>query len=515
MGEDPEPRPHRLDERILDVLRPAVPELLGSPGLPPDAIDAQHRPIVHLARRPPGRTYHPPVATPGPTALAPRRDPLEALRSLTPTGDARVPLAWALYDLANTIYSYAIVSYAIGLWAVERLGPADGQFWFGLAAAASVGLNALVSPVLGAVSDRGGRRLPFLGAFTALTIVASGLIAFTDTPAIGLLLFAIANFGYQAALIYYDATLPVVARPNARGRVSGLGVAIGYLGTLIIAGLILVLDAGARPITFLLAAGLYALFATPIFLIVRERGVAGYRFRVADALGSWAQLATTVRHAREVPGLLRFLVGRFFYTDPVNTVIVVMSVFATQAIGLTLGQANIVLLVLTIVAVIASLGWGVLVERIGPKRTLLLVLGSWCAGLLIAGSVLSLPTFLVGGALLGAGLGGVWTSDRVFMLRLSPPDRIGEFFGLYGLAGKFSAVTGPILYGVIVSTLLNAGFGAGAYQVGILSFLGLMVVGVVLLRGVPEPPSTAEVTPVPPPPERLAPASAPISPRER
>ena len=90
--------------------------------------------------------------------------------------------------------------------------------------------------------------------------------------------------------------------------------------------------------------------------------------------------------------------------------------------------------------------------------------------------------------LLGAGLGGVWTSDRVFLLRLAPADRIGEFFGLYGLAGKFSAVTGPVLYGTIVSVLLDAGLGAGAYQVGILSFVVLLLVGVALLRGVPEPP---------------------------
>src|SRR5206468_2008723 len=114
------------------------------------------------------------------------------------------------------------------------------------------------------------------------------------------------------------------------------------------------------------------------------------------------------------------------------------------------------------VAVAASFGWGQLVERIGPKRTLLIVLGTWCVGLVIAGSVLSLPTFLLGGAFLGAGLGGVWTSDRVFMLRLSPPDQVGEFFGLYGIAGKFSAVTGPLLYGSIVSTLLNAGWGSAA-----------------------------------------------------
>jgi UMF1 family MFS transporter len=451
--------------------------------------------------------------TAAPVAAPASRGPVAALGRLTPSGRPAVPVAWALYDLANTIYSYAIVSYAMGLWTIERLGRADGQFWFGIAAAASVGLNALVSPVLGAVSDRGGRRLPYLLAFTALTIGGSALIALTTSPAVGLVLFAISNFGYQAALIYYDAMLPVVARPEARGRVSGIGVAVGYLGTILIAGLILVLGSGAHPITFLLAAGLYALFSIPIFALVKEPRK-GYRFRFAHVAGSWAQLATTIRHAREVPGLLRFLVGRFFYTDPVNTVIVVMTVFATQAIGVTEGEANIVLLVLTVVAVFASLGWGRLVERIGPKRTLLIVLGSWCMGLLIVGLVLSVPTFLVGGALLGAGLGGVWTSDRVFMLRLSPPDRIGEFFGLYGLAGKFSAVTGPILYGVIVSTLIDAGFGDLAYQVGILSFLALMVVGMLLLWGVPEPPAGESAATAPsPPPERLAPAAASIEPR--
>jgi MFS-type transporter involved in bile tolerance (Atg22 family) len=98
------------------------------------------------------------------------------------------------------------------------------------------------------------------------------------------------------------------------------------------------------------------------------------------------------------------------------------------------------------------------------------------------------------------------------MLRLSPPDKIGEFFGLYGLAGKFSAVTGPVLYGVIVSSLLDAGWGKSAYQVGILSFLILMVVGLLLLRGVPDPgtePGDAEAGGAPgstPPPEHLVPA---------
>jgi UMF1 family MFS transporter len=447
---------------------------------------------------------------------------LARLAALTPSGRAGVPVAWALYDLANTIYSYAIVSYAMGLWITHesRLGAADGQFWFGIANAASVGLNALVSPVLGAMSDRGGRRLPYLLFFTAQTIIATAAIGLLSGGGsflsfLGLALFTLANFSYQAALIYYDATLPVVSKPSSRGRVSGIGVAVGYVGTILIALLILVTDSRATSLTFFMAAGLFALFAIPIFLVVREPKRSDYRFSVADAVASWSQLRETVAHAREVPGMLRFLVARFVYTDPVNTVIVIMSVFAVQAIGMTEGQVNVLLLGLTVAAVVASFGWGFLVERIGPKRTLMYVLGTWCVGLVIAGAILEFPTFVIAGILLGSGLGGVWTSDRVFMIRLSPPERIGEFFGLYGLAGKFSAVTGPILYGTIVSVLLDAGWGKAAYQVGILSFLGLMVLGILLLRGVPEP--AAEPEPpggtdgAPPPPEHLIPAhDAPV-----
>ena len=435
---------------------------------------------------------------------------LARLGGLTPSGRAGVPIAWALYDFANTVYSYAIVSYAMGLWVVadNRLGAADGQFWFGIANAASVGLNALVSPVLGAMSDRTGRRLPYLLFFTAQCVIATAAIGLIPTNAssltwLGLVLFTVANFSYQAALIYYDSTLPIVSKPTSRGRVSGIGVAVGYIGTIVIALLILILDSGSGPLTFFMAALLFGLVAAPIFLIVKEPAGSGQPFRVGDAVASWSQLRTTLEHAREVPGLLRFLVARFFYTDPVNTVIVVMSVFAVKAIGLTEREANLVLLGLTVAAVLASFGWGFLVERIGPKRTLQIVLASWCLGLVIAASVLALPTFLIAGLLLGSGLGGVWTSDRVFMLRLSPPERIGEFFGLYGLSGKFSAVTGPVLYGVIVSFGLNNGWGAAAYQAGILSFLVFMLIGYWLLRSVPDRGADQEM----PVSERLLPVS--------
>ncbi|MDQ2966461.1 MAG: MFS transporter, partial [Chloroflexota bacterium] len=375
------------------------------------------------------------------------------LAALTPSGRAIVPASWALYDFANTIFSFAVVSSAMGLWVVsaDRFGPRDGNLLFSVAVAVSVGLNALVSPILGALSDRGGRRLPFLLFFTLLCIVPTAFIG-ASAAAVGLVLFVIANFAYQAALIYYDATLKTVSLPETRGRLSGIGVAVGYCGTIFVGVLLFALDVGTED-RFLVAAVLYGLFAIPLFLFVKEPHATGPGISLAVVVRSWSQLGTTVRHAGEVPGLLRFLVARFFYSDAVNTIIVVMTIVATDAVGLSQRNALLVLLGLAVVAVIASFGWGRLVDRLGPRRTLLIVLTSWAVGLVIGALSLGIPgpiglvLFLLAGAILGSGLGGVQVADRVFMVRLSPPERLGEFFGLYGLVGKGSQVIGQLLYG--------------------------------------------------------------------
>jgi len=96
-----------------------------------------------------------------------------------------------------------------------------------------------------------------------------------------------------------------------------------------------------------------------------------------EAIAALGQLRETILDARTVPGLSRFLVARFFYSDAVNTIIVVMAIVATEAMGLTNTVANLILLALAIVAVLASFGWGWTVDRLGPKRTLMIVLSSW------------------------------------------------------------------------------------------------------------------------------------------
>jgi len=418
----------------------------------------------------------------------------KGLGGLTRSGSPVEGLAWALYDFANTIFSFAIVSFAMSLWAIRFLGEEDGTFWFTVAVSGSVLFNAIVSPVLGAMSDRVGRRKPFLAFFTAACVIGTAAVGLVDIR-LGLLAFALANFSYQAALIYYDALLPDVARPLTRGRLSGIGVALGYCGTLLVGGILLlgftIESDRSTPATFVLVAGLFGVFSAPLFLLVRERGRRGVPFSAVDAVRSWRQLGETVRHARAAPGLLRFIIARFFYSDPVNTTIAVMSAFAVFAVGFTEAEALQVLLILTVVAVLASFGWGILADRWGPRRALFAVLATWAIGLTIISLFLATIPFLVAGALLGAGLGGVGVVDRLMLLRLTPPDQVGEMFGLYGLVGKFSAVVGPVVYGIIVANLL-AVLDRGAYQVAVGSLLVLLVVGAWILRGVPDGEASGE-----------------------
>jgi UMF1 family MFS transporter len=451
---------------------------------------------------------------------APRR----GLAGLTPSGRAIVPASWALYDFANTIFSFAVVSGAIGLYLTNdnQFGERDGSAWLSIAVIVSVGINALISPVLGAFSDRGAGRMPFLLFFTALCIGATFFIA--NVPAFfGLVLFIVANFAYQAALIYYDATLKAVSYPATRGKLSGLGTGIGYCGTVFVALLILVLDIAVVD-RFRLTAILFLIFAIPIFLFVREPPIADRRpITMADVRDAFGQLRRSIAHAREVPGLGRFLVGRFFYSDAVNTVIVVMSVVVVHAMGLTERDANLVLLLLTIVAIGMSFVWGWLCDKQGPKKTLVVVLLSWAVGLVLGGVAVGFGSagivpFIIAGAILGSGLGGVQVADRVLMVRLSPPDKIGEFFGLYGLVGKGSQVIGQLLYGATIFLLLDT-LDNGAYQVAVLSLLVTMLIGLWLIRPVRDDWAGSGDVTLPPgmgpiaPPERLAPAGGPSEPR--
>jgi len=340
-------------------------------------------------------------------------------------------LSWALYDLANTMFSMSIVSLYFSLWVVNVMGGSDELY--ANANAFSMALMFLTAPILGAISDQASRRMPFLIVSTLVCVFFTALLGTVGLYG-SLILFVVANYAFQAGLIFYDALLPEVSTPESRGRVGGLGIGLGYMGSFIIVGLGLMIvkeETHAELVTmFRLTALLFLLFALPCFLFVKERvrETAGIS---ADVIrGALFQVRHTIANARQFPGLTRFLIGRIFYTDPVNTIIIFMGVYVTNEVGFTAFEAQLLLLTAIAASVIGGFVWGVVVDRIGPKRSLFMVLSLWSVTILLAAAVpvfdLPKPLFWVVGIMAGIALGGTWAADRPWMLVLSPPKFVGE-----------------------------------------------------------------------------------------
>jgi UMF1 family MFS transporter len=278
-------------------------------------------------------------------------------------------------------------------------------------------------------------------------------------------------------------------------------VGIGYLGSFIAVGLgFLTSD---RALQFTLIALGFLLFALPCFLFVKERGNPAPRpvFALRMIRESAAQTFATLRRGREYPGLLRFLLGRIFYTDAINTVIAFMGLYVVN-VALAAGAdassgertARLVMLAAIVFAVAGGFIWGRVVDRIGPRRTLDLVLWLWVVTFLIAAAMglLSLPIgfLFVVAVLAGIALGGIWSADRPLMLRLTPPDRIGEFYGLYGMVGRFSAIAGPFIW-ANVARIATGSFGmapARAQGFNILLLLAFIVIARLIIRPVTDTP---------------------------
>jgi MFS family permease len=216
---------------------------------------------------------------------------------------------------------------------------------------------------------------------------------------------------------------------------------------------------------------------------------------------SLAQTLATLRSGRECPGLLRFLIGRVFYTDPINTVISFMTLF-TVNVAMHAGldraagekRAQYIMLFAITFAIAGGFFWGRMTDWFGPRRTLNWVLRSWMGIFILAActGLFGLPLWVMAivAASAGFALGGVWAADRPYMLRLTPPERIGEFYGLYGMVGRFSAITGPMLWGIVTHLAVkHAGFSPLTAQgLAVLTLLTLTIISYVILQPVSDAP---------------------------
>jgi UMF1 family MFS transporter len=444
-------------------------------------------------------------------------------------------LSWALYDFANTIFSMNIASLYFAVWLVSDLGVSNT---IDAVANGVASLLVVVSiPVLGALSDARRRRKPWVVGFTLLSCIALAtmgalgqtLLPLTgeavDAPAAleagwhagGLPLFAVlaafvvAMFAYQAAQPFYNAMMPELVPPSEQGRLSGLGTAIGYVGSIV--GVLLVApffngvlppgirlgegtmrmlhavfpftSHGGRVSAFVPTAVLFLVFSLPLFLFCRDHNPAPKGTPV-DWKKAFRDVGQTLRDAKQHPGTLRFILASFVYQDAIGTIVGFMTLYAVKAVGFDKGSEITLFLVLTVPSIFGSYVYGYLVERFGPKRSLMATLVLWIVLLSIMIVVPGKQAFWLVGLAIGLNFGGVPTAERPVLLGLVPDVEAGRYFSLMLLSSRAAAVVGPLIWGLTVDGLESSFGTAIAYRAAVMTVALMFLIAVLILRGVPD-----------------------------
>ncbi len=392
--------------------------------------------------------------------------------------------AWTLFDFANTAFSVIVVTVIYSRYFTNHV--AGGRRWlWGLAMSLSMICAAALSPPLGAAADYSRNRKRFLLAFTLASVICTALMFFVESGMVltGILLFVVANIGFEGGLVFYDAFLPGLTGRSSYGRVSGYGFAMGYVGALAVLVIVLfMLPDQSDPgylfqvrLSFVVAAVFFLVFSLPLFFFVHEPPLLADRPPSIIRAGM-AQSASTFRALfvrKEYPSIARFLVAFFIYNDGILTVIAFAAIFAQDILHMSDTDIVVFFAVVQTSAIVGSIVFGVITDKIGPKRTISLTLVVWiaiCAG---AAFVNSVAFFYIVALAAGIAIGSSQSASRSLMALLTPKSHEAEYFGFYdGLCGKASAVIGPLVYGII-SDITNERIGAAA--IGLFFAVGLFI----------------------------------------
>lgn len=393
--------------------------------------------------------------------------------------------AWALFDFANSVYPAVIVSVVFQIYFIEAIvgnEAGEGDAWWGRAVSLSALIVALSAPVLGAVADRAGVRKRFMALCVAMCI--TGVVLFTTLePGMvlyGFVVFLIANVGFEACLIFYNAYLPDIVPPEKQGWVSGLGFGVGYAGSAL--GLVMALPFATTNIqvVWVMVASTFLVFSMPTFLYLPkdEAGSMSVPQAAIWGLTSFRELWGEVMAHKE---LRRYLLAYFFYIDGVLTAIYMSSTLASNTFGYEQAELIYLYLAIQIAALIGAFLLAKPTDRVGPKKVVTGVLGLWITIAIAIFFIESKAAFAVVGLLAGFGLGSIQAASRAFMASLIPDGRESEMFGFYALCGKSSSVIGPLIFGQVA---LMTG---GNQKLSVMSISVLFVFGAILLQRVKDP----------------------------
>ncbi len=399
-------------------------------------------------------------------------------------------LSWCLYDFANSAFPTLIstVAYAVYFTQVVAGGGPEGSLYWGLAITASMLIVGAVAPWLGAVADFSAAKKRWLLLFTAVCVAATALLYLVGPGDLlaGSLLFVVANIGFAGGNGIYNAFLSELSSEDDVGRLSGYGFALGYLGGLVALALCMPLLSGGlgsenQPTfraSFLVTAAFFALFSVPTFVWLRERAVARERTPgLSLARIGCARLAQTFGRVASLADLFKFLVAFLIYNDGIETVIYFSTIYAVSELGFAMIDAVWLFMAVQATALAGSVAFGHVADRIGSRSTIVITLLLWCVVVVAAFATTSRTVFWGIALLAGVGLGSNQAASRSLMRLFVPAGREAEFYGFFALCGKFSAVLGPLAFGLVAGA-------AGSQRVAILSVLVFFAAGLVVLLSV-------------------------------
>jgi UMF1 family MFS transporter len=407
-------------------------------------------------------------------------------------------VAWCLYDWANSAFPTVITTFVFAAYFTKGVAAdaVTGTSQWGYALSVSGLAVALAGPVLGAVADRTGRRKSWIALFTVAAALASAALWQVRPDAasvvIALALVAAANFAFEMGMVFYNAMLPDLS-PHARiGRWSGWGWGLGYLGGLVCLGLVLVgfvqadepwfgLDKQAAE--HLRATGPFVavwmlVFAVPLFVLTPD-GAGHKGALLADIRSGLATLAGTLRHLGRFRDVLWFLLVRMTYTDGLNTLFAFGGIYAAGTFAMGFEELIVFGIAMNVTAGLGAALFAWTDDRLGARWTI----RASVAALAVLGTIVlvveSKTLFWVFGVPLGLFVGPAQSASRSMMARLAPADMRTEFFGLYALSGKATAFIGPALVALCTDMFQSQ-------RAGMASIVGFFVLGLVLLRFVPD-----------------------------
>jgi len=404
--------------------------------------------------------------------------------------------SWVLYDVGNSAFVLVMVTAIMPIYFKDIIAvsmtAAESTARWGFANSAASLVLALLAPLLGAMADYRDRKKSYLTVFMSLGILFTVLLCIVrqDQWVLCLAFFIAARVGWAGANIFYDAFLVDVTSEARMDRLSTLGYGYGYIGSVVPFLVIVVLlfsggIAGGLPVNqtrigFIIVASWWLVLSLPALKNLKQRH---FQEKEKKLFGSFRKLYRTFMDIRRHRRAFLFLLAYFFYIDGVGTIISMSTVYGRD-LGFGVTILLVVLLFIQIVAFPFAILFGRLADSIGVKKMITFGIGIYCIATIlgftlpsVANPVIKTVLFWFIAFLIASAMGGIQALSRSYFARLIPADKSAEFFGFYNVFGKFAAICGPFLMGLV--TLMT-----GESRWGLLSILALFMIGALLLNRV-------------------------------